>query len=315
MLSKKAMSSAVPGPCSSSSVKNAVGDETKRSTVTVALLVLACCHAALALSNLSAPHDDDDPAAAVRGVEPVGYLASMASTVVAAYVASATCGGGHGRGRRRRRLEDLLAEARRTWARPAATALYIELLTTAMASLLLTLRAFLGAAGGASAAVGLLTDSGSVALVGWLAPVLFAHSDIACRMSLVVAAVEEEEGYAGRAAVHRAEALVAGRRARGFAVGLAAAAIEQVPAWLCGDGAPALVLGPAVLAAKIAACCACAAFYYDCRRRRDRVGDGGGGAVKLEGMSKCCEVDDAWDMADECEADEFWSALVCFRLT
>ena len=78
-------------------------------------------------------------------------------------------------------------------------------------------------------------------------------------------------GYAGRAAVHRAEALVAGRRARSVAVGLAAAAIEQVPAWFCGDGAPA------VLAAKIPACCVCAAFYYHCRRRRHgSVGDGGG---------------------------------------
>jgi hypothetical protein len=246
-----------------------------------------------------------------------GTWSSMASTVVAAYVASAACGGGggHGRGRRRLpRLEGLLAEARRTWARPAATALYIELLTTAMASLLLTLRAFLCAAGAAGgAAVGLLTVSGSVALVGWLAPVLFAHSDIACRMSLVVACAEEE-GYAGRAAVQRAEALVAGRRARGFAVGVAAAAIEQVPAWLCGDGAPALVLGPAVLAAKIAACCACAAFYHNCRRRHDRVSDGGGTLKLVEGMSKCCEID-AWDMADECEAEEFWSALACFRLT
>ena len=74
----------------SSSIKNTMGQETKRSTVTVALLVLACCHAALAVSNLSVPHDNDDPeAAAARGVEPVGYLASMASTVVAAYVASA----------------------------------------------------------------------------------------------------------------------------------------------------------------------------------------------------------------------------------
>ncbi|PWZ07659.1 putative RNA-dependent RNA polymerase SHL2 [Zea mays] len=55
-----------------------------------------------------------------------------------------------------------------------------------MASLLLTLRAFLGAA-----ATGLLTASRSVAPVGWLAPVLFAHSDIACRASFAAAAVEE----------------------------------------------------------------------------------------------------------------------------
>ncbi|CAN6220560.1 unnamed protein product, partial [Urochloa humidicola] len=83
----------------------------------------------------------------------------------------------------------------------------------------------------------------SVALVGWLVPVLFEHSGIACRMSLVVATVED--GCHGAVVVRRAEALVAGRPARGVAVGLLAAAIEQAPAWLCGDGAPA------VLAAKV----------------------------------------------------------------
>jgi hypothetical protein len=53
-----------------------------------------------------------------------------------------------------------------------------------MAWLLLMLRAFLGAAA-TDAAIGLLRASGSVALVGWVAPVMFAHSDIACWMSLV----------------------------------------------------------------------------------------------------------------------------------
>jgi hypothetical protein len=90
-----------------------------------------------------------------------------------------------------------------------------------MAWLLLMLRAFLGAAA-TGAAVGLLRASGSVALVGWVVPVMFAHSDIACWMSLIVAAAEEE-GYTGRAAVHRADrgarGLVAGRKARGVAVG------------------------------------------------------------------------------------------------
>jgi hypothetical protein len=51
-----------------------------------------------------------------------------------------------------------------------------------------------------------------------------------------------EDGYVGAAAVRRAEALVAGRRARGLAVGLVAGAIVQAPAWVCGDCAPALVL-------------------------------------------------------------------------
>jgi hypothetical protein len=53
-------------------------------------------------------------------------------------------------------------------------------------------------------------------------------------LNLVVAVVDEER-YAGHAAVNRAEALVAGRRVRGVAVGLAGAAIERVPAWLHGD--------------------------------------------------------------------------------
>ncbi|OEL14079.1 hypothetical protein BAE44_0024898 [Dichanthelium oligosanthes] len=287
------------------------------SAVTVALLVLACCRLALAFSTLSPSSsssltrdDDDDPAA--RRVEPVGYLASVASSVLAAYVAASAAAARHG-WRRRLSAGALLAEARRTWARPAATALYIELLTAAMASLLLTLGAFLGAIGGCgSAAAGILAASGSVALVGWLGPVLFAHSDIACRMSLVVAAVEE--GCEGAAAVRRAEALVAGRRARGFAFGLVAGAIEQAPAWLCGDGASALVLEPAVLAAKIAACCVCAAFYYDCRRRHDGIS--GSSRGKFEEMAKCCQNQmDGSDMGDESEVEEFGSAFDCFRLT
>ncbi|KAL6603089.1 hypothetical protein ACP70R_043450 [Stipagrostis hirtigluma subsp. patula] len=281
-----------------------MGDQPKSSAVTVALLVLAGCRLALALSKLSPPHDGDT---AARRVEPVGYLASMAATVLAAYVASAVC---HGRRARRLSPEALLAEVRRTWARPAATAVYVELLTAAMASLLLTLRAFLGAGGGQ--AMGLLAASGSVALVGWLGPVLFAHSDIACRVSLVVAATEEE-GYGGPAAVRRAEALVAGRRVRGVAIGLMAGAIEQAPAWLCGDEAPALVVVPAVVAGKIAACCACAAFYYDCRRRHDKNGS----RLKIQEVGKCCQTD--WDqdmdVADETEVEELVSAFECFRLT
>ncbi|RLN11204.1 hypothetical protein C2845_PM09G20330 [Panicum miliaceum] len=175
-----------------------------------------------------------------------------------------------------------------------------------MASLLLTLGAFLGAIGGGGAAAGLLAASRSVALVGWLCPVLFAHSDIACRMSLLVAAVEE--GYAGAAAVRRAEALGAGAgRARGLAVGLVAGAIEQAPAWLCGDGASALLL-----AAKVAACCACAAIYYDCRRRHDRIS--GSGAMKIDGITKCLQLDGC-DVEDESEVEEFGVSFECFRLT
>jgi hypothetical protein len=125
-------------------------ETTRRTAVTVALLVLAFCRLALGLISrvLATREGDDDPS--VRRVELVGYLASVASSVLAAYVAAWASDTRHG-GRRRTRLSAaaLLAEARRTWARPAATALYVELLTAAMASLLLTLVAFLGAIGGA----------------------------------------------------------------------------------------------------------------------------------------------------------------------
>ncbi|KAF8687215.1 hypothetical protein HU200_042883 [Digitaria exilis] len=288
--------------------------KTKRSpsAVTVALLVLASCRAS---SSSPSPTtlDDDDPAAA-RGVEPVGYLASVASSVLAAYIASAATSR-----TRRRRLSPgaLLAELRRTWARSMATALYIELLTAAMVLLLSTLGELLSSiAGDGSLAAGILAASGSVALAGWLGTVLFAHSDIACRMSLVVAAVEEEEEeevyYEGASAcVRRAEQLVAGHGVRGAAVGLVAGAIEQAPAWLCGDGAaPAVVFGLVVLAAKVVACCACAAFYYDCRRRHDSK------ELKVEGMTKGWQVDGC-DVSDESEVEEFGfgSVFQCFRLT
>uniref|UniRef100_A0A0E0E4K4 Uncharacterized protein n=1 Tax=Oryza meridionalis TaxID=40149 RepID=A0A0E0E4K4_9ORYZ len=274
-------------------------EEQRRSTVTAALLVLVACNLALALSGLSPPppsaHDDD----AAR-VEPVGYLASVASSVLAACVASSAAR--HGRRRGRLSVEAVLWEARRAWTRPAATALYVELLTTAMASLLLTLRAFLGAAAatGGGAGAELVAVSASAALVAWLGPVLFAHSDIACRMSLVVAAVED--GYEGRAAVDRAEALVTGRRARGIAVAFAASLVEQAPSRWCGDGAPAFVVVSAVLAARLAACYACAAFYYQCRARHDK---------NTSSVLKLAES----SMVDEMEADAMDSVLGCFRLT
>ncbi|KAF8658591.1 hypothetical protein HU200_059052 [Digitaria exilis] len=283
--------------------------KTKRSpsAVTVALLVLASCRAS---SPSPTTLDDDDGPPAARGVEPVGYLASVASSVLAAYIASAaTCR------TRRRRLSPgaLLAELRRTWARSMATALYIELLTAAMVLLLSTLGELLSSiAGDGSAVAGIIAASGSLALAGWLGTVLFAHSDIACRMSLVVAAVEEEVYYEGSAAcVRRAEQLVAGRGVRGAAVGLVAGAIEQAPAWIIGDGAPAVVFGLVVLAAKVVACCACAAFYYDCRRRHDRRS-----GVKVEAMTKGWQVDGC-DASDESEVEEFGfgSAFQYFRLT
>lgn len=284
-----------------------MGDHTKRSAITVAVLVLAGCHLALTVTKVPPPRDSQAEAARL---EPVGYLASMASTILAAYVASAACDV-RGRGRRLP-LSALLAEWRRTWARPTATALYIELLTTAMASLLLTLRAFLAAASSSGgAAQGLLAVSASAALVVCLGPVLFAHSDIACRMGLVVAAAEE--GHVGAAAVRRAEELVTGRRARGIAVSLLVGAIEQAPVWLCGAAAPALVVGPAVLVAKVIAWCACATFYYDCRRRRS------GEISGSRSMGSCCQVGCGWDrdlyVAEETEAAEFGGALGCFTLT
>ncbi|EAZ01923.1 hypothetical protein OsI_23949 [Oryza sativa Indica Group] len=274
-------------------------EEQRRSTVTAALLVLVACNLALALSGFSPPppsaHDDDDAAR----VEPVGYLASVASSVLAVCVASSAAR--HGRRRGRLSVEAVLREARRTWTRPAVTALYVELLTTAMASLLLTLRAFLGAAAatGGGAGAELMAVSASAALVAWLGPVLFAHSDIACRMSLVVAAVED--GYQGRAAVDRAEALVTGRRARGIAIALAASLVEQAPSRWCGDGAPAFVVVPAVLAARLAACYACAAFYYQCRAHHDK------------NTSSVLNLGES-SMVDETEADAMDSVLGCFRL-
>jgi hypothetical protein len=70
-------------------------------------------------SSLAREDNHGDPAA--RRVEPVGYryLASVASSVLAAYVAASATG---------------RSDQRRTWTRPAATGLYVELLTAAMAA-------------------------------------------------------------------------------------------------------------------------------------------------------------------------------------
>uniref|UniRef100_J3MGE6 CASP-like protein n=1 Tax=Oryza brachyantha TaxID=4533 RepID=J3MGE6_ORYBR len=68
-----------------------MGEEQRCSTVAAALLVLVACNLTLALSKLSPPPSPhDDPAR----VDAVGYLASVASSVLAAVVASsAACRG------------------------------------------------------------------------------------------------------------------------------------------------------------------------------------------------------------------------------
>lgn len=104
---------------------------------------------------------------------------------------------------------------------------------------------------------------------GWLPSVLFVHSDIACRKSSLL---PPRRGMQAARLCTR-EALV-DRWAQGTRLHRWSSCRRYRPCAgvALGDGAPAMVLGPAVLVAKIAACCACAAFDYNCRKYGSRYG-------------------------------------------
>lgn len=112
--------------------------------------------------------------------------------------------------------------------------------------------------------------SGSVALMSCLGPVLFAHSEIACKLSVVVSVVEED--CEGMHALKRAQELVEGRMLRGFILTIVMAAVEQAPFVLLGFEKGGnwgiltfIVAGPVLLATKFVTYLVYTVFYYECR--------------------------------------------------
>ncbi|KAJ0989478.1 hypothetical protein J5N97_007834 [Dioscorea zingiberensis] len=158
-------------------------------------------------------------------VEPVSFLASRFSVMIIAYLSTLTYV------RKDLSLEELISTVRWTWRRPAITLLYLELITTASSSLLLMLIAFAKATRGVVALEALLLLS-SLALFSWLGPVLFAHSDIACKLSVVASVVEHCQG---QAALERASELIQGRKLFGFVLSCVLMVLEQVPFMVFGQ--------------------------------------------------------------------------------
>ncbi|KAG1326953.1 hypothetical protein COCNU_01G008870 [Cocos nucifera] len=228
--------------------------------VSATLLVLISCNFVLLLSKLNPSPSADGKAMAV---EPISFIGSRLSVLVMAYVSTFTyVGSDH------LSLEQLFLRMRQTWRRPAITLMYIELFATASASLLLLLRAFAGATRGMFLEA--LVVSGSVALLSCLGPVLFAHSEIACKLSIVVSVVEED--CEGLHALKRAQELVEGRMLRGFILTIVLAAVEQAPLVVFGFDKGGnwgiltfIVAGPVLLVTKFVTYLVYTVFYYECR--------------------------------------------------
>ncbi|XP_026658266.1 uncharacterized protein LOC103701682 isoform X1 [Phoenix dactylifera] len=234
------------------------------SNVSATLLVLISCNFVLLLSKLNPSPSADSKEMAV---EPISFLGSRLSAVVMAYLSTFTYVGN------RLSLQELFLRMRHTWRRPAITLMYIELFATASASLLLLLRAFAGATRGMFLEA--LLFSGSVALLSCLGPVLFAHSEIACKLSIVVSVVEED--CEGMHALKRAQELVKGRMLQGFILTIAMAAVEQAPFVVFGFEKGGnwgilmfIVAGPVLLVTKFATYLVYTVFYYECRNLTEK---------------------------------------------
>lgn len=91
----------------------------------------------------------------------------------------------------------------------------------------------------------------------WLWPVLFEHSEIACKMSLVMSVAAGERKWDGvREAMKRAGAMVEGRKLEGFIVTAVMAVVERAAAgYVTGFGAKMLVW------------LVYTGFYYECEMR------------------------------------------------
>ncbi|CAL9758790.1 unnamed protein product [Musa acuminata subsp. burmannicoides] len=231
-------------------------------SISTTLLVLIICNLFLLLSKIEA-----SPGKA-KQFEPLSFVGSRLSAMAMAYLSTATYAGKHHHSHSHSPGE-LLSSMLSTWRRPAITLAYVELFATASASLLLALRAFAGAAG--EAAPEALVISGSLALLSCLGPVVFAHSEIACRLSLVVAVAEED--FEGMSALARAEELVKEKKLHGFVLTAALGLAEQAALTVFGcndDGAwgigTLLFAGPVLLMVKFVTYFLYTMFYFECKK-------------------------------------------------
>ncbi|WOL13492.1 hypothetical protein Cni_G22262 [Canna indica] len=233
------------------------------SALSTTLLVLVSCNLLLLLLSKPPPNKS-------MQFEPLTFFASRLSAVLMAYLSTSIYAGS----RRWYSPQKLLSRLLWTWRRPALTAAYVELFATSSSSLLMALRALAGATRG-EATLEALAIAGSLALLARLGPVLCSHSEIACRLSLVAAVVEED--CAGMSALRRAEELVGERKLQGLALTVGLGFAEQAALMVLGiknggGGVWSLIFaGPVVVVMRFFTYLAYTVFYFECKKRREEI--------------------------------------------
>lgn len=193
-------------------------------------------------------------------MEPISFILSRISAAVMAYLSHMVY---HGV---RPSLENLLDRLEKSWKQMAVTLIYIELINTASASLLLTLAAVGRSAKGAALEAAVM--AGAACLISWLAPLLFMHSDAACKISLIVSMAEE--GCRGERALERAGELVKEKKARGFALMVMTVGIDQAMNRMFRFGSGVLLLQLLVM---FFTYLMYTSLYYDCKEKSSLKGE------------------------------------------
>ncbi|KAG0483251.1 hypothetical protein HPP92_011335 [Vanilla planifolia] len=178
-------------------------------------LVFISCSLLLLVTNYSS-HNRSPKTTAETAVEPISFIASRLSAIAMAYLSYMAYHGdkfSHSK---------LLARMHKSWKQPAVTMMYIELLNTASASLLLMLASVARAANGVAYEAAVI--AGAVWLISWLWPVLFSHSEVAYKVGLIVSMTE---GFEGEEALERAGELVKDRKVVGFSLMVLTLVVEQ----------------------------------------------------------------------------------------
>ncbi|XP_072963756.1 uncharacterized protein [Typha angustifolia] len=231
----------------------------KKPAVSSTILVLVFSNLVLTLLCML-DHSPSDTKKLMR-FEPLKYIISKLFAILMVY--SATVSYDH-----RLSIEEMISRIRRTWKGLITTLIYVEIYAVAFSSLLSMLKGLLGLTDGVVMTIFVVL--GLVALVSHLWSVLFAYSDIACKISMVVSIMED--GYEGLGAIERAEEITKGRKTQGFFLVVAMTLVEQA--------VPLRWHGLVLLLVHYISCNAYTLFYYECKRGH------GSKATSLDG-EKC----------------------------
>lgn len=155
----------------------------------------------------------------VDAFDPLNFVLSRISSILMVYIATTACSKQHPS------FESLLSRIHRTWRWPIITLCHVELYYTASASLLMVLKEL--ATSTSSTTTEVVVIVGLVGSLLWAGPMLWAHSEITCKMSLVMSIVEDEGWEGGMEATKKAGAVVEGRRFQGFVLTVVMGMIER----------------------------------------------------------------------------------------